>query len=183
MPTKRTILAELTRRELWVSLDLYGLQVPDRHVKAQLVDALARSRKARVEEVLQALSRDRLKALCRAFGLDDSGRKKADLVARLAGPAPASSTAASRSNGRATSPAQFRPGGEDTGSIGRYGERHGTNHTTKERRCPACGVPAKYENTGPAGQLNRPLRRRAIAFETSERRVAITMPVSGRFRL
>ena len=86
MPTKRTVLAELTRRELWAGLDFYGLQVSDRRVKAQLVDSLARSRKARVEELLQALSRDRLKALCRAFGLDDSGRKKADLVARLAGP-------------------------------------------------------------------------------------------------
>ena len=89
MPTKRTVLAELTLRELRAGLDFYGLQVSDRRVKAQLVDALARSRKAHVEEVLQALSRDRLKALCRAFGLDDSGRKKAHLVVRLAGPTPA----------------------------------------------------------------------------------------------
>ena len=86
MPTKRAILAELTSHELRRGLDGYGLQVGDRRVKTELVDALASSRKARVEQILQGLSRDRLKELCRGFGLDDSGRKKADLVARLVGP-------------------------------------------------------------------------------------------------
>ena len=86
MPTKRAILAELTSRELRAALDSYGLQVEDRRVKADLVDAVARSRKARIGEILPDLSRDRLKELCRAFDLDDSGRKKADLVARLVGP-------------------------------------------------------------------------------------------------
>ena len=85
MPTKRAILAELTSRELRAALDGYGLQVEDRRVKAQLVDAVARSRKARIGEILLELSRDRLKELCRAVDLDDSGRKKADLVARLVG--------------------------------------------------------------------------------------------------
>ena len=86
MPTKRAILAELTSPELRDAIDGYGLEVHDRRVRAQLVDALARSRKARIEQILQGLSRDRLKELCRAFDLDDSGRKKADLVARLVGP-------------------------------------------------------------------------------------------------
>ena len=86
MPTKRAILAELTSHELRGAVDGYALQVEDRRVKAQLVDALARSRKARVAEMLQDLPRDRLKELCRGFGLADSGRKKADLVARLVGP-------------------------------------------------------------------------------------------------
>ena len=87
MPTKRAVLAELTSHELRGAIDSHGLQVDDRRVRVQLVDALARSRKARVEQILQGLSRDRLKELCRAFDLDDSGRKKADLVARLVGPA------------------------------------------------------------------------------------------------
>ena len=90
MPTKRAILAELTSHELRGAVDGYALQVGDRRVKTQLVDALARSRKARVEQILQGLSRDRLKELCRGFDLDDSGRKKADLVARLVGPTGAS---------------------------------------------------------------------------------------------
>ena len=86
MPTKRAILAELSSHELRVVADRYGLVVEDRRLKAQLVDALVRSRKARIAEILVGLSRDRLKELCRAFGLDDSGRKKADLVVRLTRP-------------------------------------------------------------------------------------------------
>ena len=96
MPTKRAILAELTRAELRINLDYYELTVDDRRVKAQLEDALARSRKARVDEILNGLSRDRLKELCRFFGLDDAGRKKADLAARLIGSSAASPASESR---------------------------------------------------------------------------------------
>ena len=88
-PTKRTILAELTAEELRASIDFYELAVADRRVKQQLVDVLANSRKARSDEILQDLSRERLKELCRMFDLDDSGRKKEDLVARLIRPAAA----------------------------------------------------------------------------------------------
>ena len=86
MPTKRAVLAELTRPELRAVVGGYGLSVADRRVKAQLVDATARSRKARITEILSALSRARLKELCRRFELDDSGRRKADLVGRLVAP-------------------------------------------------------------------------------------------------
>ena len=107
MLTKRTILAELSSQELRGALDGYSLRVDDRRVKTQLVDALARSRKARVEQILQVLSRDRLKELCRGFGLDDSGRRKADLVARLVWPTGAAqrggSAAPAADSGRAIS--------------------------------------------------------------------------------
>ena len=104
MPTKRAILAELTRAELRINLDHYELTVDDRRVKAQLENALARSRKARIGEILNGLSRNRLKELCRSFGLDDSGRKKADIAERLVGsstasPPSKSRTAASRRSG------------------------------------------------------------------------------------
>ena len=117
MPTKRAVLAELTRAELRANLDHYELAVDDRRVSAQLVDALARSRKARLDEMLLRLSRDRLKELCRVFGLDDSGRKKADLVARLVGPAAASPASespntASRDDGGIAPPAVSRPAAE-----------------------------------------------------------------------
>ena len=82
MPTKRAILAELTRDELRTNVDYYELEVEDRRVKTQLVDALSRSRQAPLDEILQDLSRDRLKELCRAFDLDDLGRKKADPAER-----------------------------------------------------------------------------------------------------
>ena len=88
MPAKRAILSTLTRHELRTSIDAFGLHVDDRRVKAQLVEALARSRKARVHHILQELSRDRLKELCRGFALDDSGQTKKDLVARLVAPSP-----------------------------------------------------------------------------------------------
>ena len=84
MPTKRAILAELPRDELRTKLDHFELDVEDRRVNAQLVDALVHSRRASLEAILQALSLDRLKELCRAFDRDDSGRK-ADLAARLMG--------------------------------------------------------------------------------------------------
>ncbi len=85
MLTKRAILAELTSHELRAAIDGFGLEVEDRRVKTQLLDAVARSRKARIAEILLGLSRDRLKELCRGFDLDNSGRRKADLVARLTG--------------------------------------------------------------------------------------------------
>ena len=120
MPTKRAILAELTRAELRANLDYYELTVDDRRVKAQIEDALARSRKARIDEILNGLSRDRglsldrLKELCRRFGLDDAGRKKADLAARLVGssavsPASEPRNAASRSSSGAAPPTVSRP--------------------------------------------------------------------------
>ena len=84
MPTKRAILAELPRDELRTKLDHYELEVEDRLVNAQLVDAPVHSRRASLDEILQGLSLDRLKELCRAFDRDDSGRK-ADLAARLMG--------------------------------------------------------------------------------------------------
>ena len=86
MPTKRAILAELTSHELRAVVDSYELSVEDRRARAHLFDAVAQSRKARVGAILSNLSRNRLKELCREFGLDDSGRKKADLVARLVRP-------------------------------------------------------------------------------------------------
>ena len=87
MPTKRAVLSELTAEELRANAEYYELEVADRRVKAQLVDALAGSRSARVDEILADLSRDRLKELCRGFDLDDSGRNKVDLVVRLMVPA------------------------------------------------------------------------------------------------
>ena len=89
MPAERAILSALTSRELRAGVDRYELPVADRRVKAQLVDALARAREVRITAMLQDLSRDRLKELCRAFDLDDSGRRKADIAARLTAPVPA----------------------------------------------------------------------------------------------
>ena len=105
MPTKRAILSELTADELRANVEYYELDVHDRRrLKTELVDALAASRKARLDEILPDLSRDRLKELCRAFGLDDSGREKAEIAARLIG-----QTAPPKSDGRTAPQPATRP--------------------------------------------------------------------------
>ena len=109
MPTKRVILDHLTAQELRAAVDGHELHVDDRRVKTQLVDALARSRKVRLDEVLLELSRNRLKELCRAFGLDDSGRRKADIVARLVGPGSALKSDSPRAKPAAARWAKPRP--------------------------------------------------------------------------
>ena len=85
MPTTRAILARLSRDELLGVLDAYELAVPDRRVKDQLVEVLAASDHVRLDDLLLTWPRVRLKALCRGFDLDDSGREKAVLVERLTG--------------------------------------------------------------------------------------------------
>ena len=85
---KKDFLEELTIDELRAAVDGCGIPVRDRRIKAVLVEALDKQLvwKEIRKEILPGLPRDRLKELCRAFDLDDRGRRKADLVARLAQP-------------------------------------------------------------------------------------------------
>ncbi len=85
MPTKRQVLEHLKRDELLAALDAFDLSVDDRRQRILLVDALGRSRKAALTEILAALPRTRLKELCREMDLDESGRAKADIVERILG--------------------------------------------------------------------------------------------------
>jgi type I restriction enzyme M protein len=89
MTKKRQILENLTRNELVAVVEEYGLEVDDKRVVKQLVDAVAASRKVDLSAVLLGYSRERLKELCRKLDLDDSGKEKAPIVARLLGQAPA----------------------------------------------------------------------------------------------
>jgi type I restriction enzyme M protein len=93
MSRKRDVLEQLKREELVWAVDRFELTVVDRRVKGDLVKALAKSHKAGLTEILAALSRDRLKEICRALDLDDSGREKAVIIGRLAGEKPAASLA------------------------------------------------------------------------------------------
>lgn len=96
MPTARQLLDLLTRDELLHLVDHHGVTVRDRRQKAHLAEQLE-AKAHPLPELLQGLSRDRLKELCRALGLDDSGKEKAAIIARLAGtaasPAPAPAAA------------------------------------------------------------------------------------------
>jgi hypothetical protein len=92
MPSKRAVLQQFKRGELLTAVDRFGLEVGDRRVNEQLVDALAGSRKAHLADILGDMSRDQLKEICRALDLDDTGREKAVLIARLTGTAEPGST-------------------------------------------------------------------------------------------
>jgi type I restriction enzyme M protein len=85
MPSKRQVLEHLKRDELLAAVDHFELEVGDRRVREQLVDALVSSRKAGLAEILGEMPRTRLKEICRALDVDDSGREKAVLVGRLTG--------------------------------------------------------------------------------------------------
>ncbi len=88
MPRKRDILAALKLKELQAVAERFDVVVQDRRRRDDLVDALAASRKATPASLLEDLSRDRLKQICRDLGLEDSGREKAAIVARILGEDP-----------------------------------------------------------------------------------------------
>jgi type I restriction enzyme M protein len=94
MCSKREVLEHLKRDELLTAVDRFELRVEDRRLRSELVDALARSRRAELPSILENLPRERLKEVCRALGLDDSGREKARLIARLTDAPAAPRTAA-----------------------------------------------------------------------------------------
>ncbi len=79
MLTKPQRLESLECEEL-VALAAYELAVTNRRQRTLLTDDLARSRKARLADLLSALPRTRLKEVCRDLGLDDSGRAAACLA-------------------------------------------------------------------------------------------------------
>ncbi len=85
MAGKRQILEHLPRQVLGELVDSFELDSADRRVKQNLVDALVRSRRVALEEILGALRRDDLKTICRGLGLDSSGKVKAQIVDRILG--------------------------------------------------------------------------------------------------
>jgi len=85
MATKRAIIEQLSRDELWAVVDQYGLTVADRRKVDLLVEAVVKAKKVAAREVLDGLKIDRLREIARAVGVDDGGREKAVLAARIAG--------------------------------------------------------------------------------------------------
>ena len=73
----------MSRDDLLVIVDHCALEVSDRRAKAGLVTAVAGITERQLSEALGTLSRDRLKALCGALELDESGREKSVFVGRL----------------------------------------------------------------------------------------------------
>jgi len=83
--SQRDALATLTKERLVELARGFELEVPVRSSKYELVEALAHSHRASFERILGTLGRDELKAICRAGGLDDSGRAKEPIIDRILG--------------------------------------------------------------------------------------------------
>ncbi len=90
---QRVALDALSKPRILEIVDILGLGLPGRLLKAELVDAIAASRRAPLPRIVELLSRDELKAICRAVGLDDSGRAKIVIADRILGRRPDGSTA------------------------------------------------------------------------------------------
>ena len=104
-------------------MSVHGLSVADKRVKEQLVGALARTRKVPIREILAALPRQRLKELCRALDVDDSGRSKAEIVARLTRRAQPTTRPASTARKATRSPVERTAPSVTALSVGEL-ERH-----------------------------------------------------------
>lgn len=85
MTIKSEVLTHLTRDELLDAADRLGVDLPERRAKDPIVAALAAAPTVTIEAALADLKRERLKELCRALDLDDSGKAKDEIIARLAG--------------------------------------------------------------------------------------------------
>ncbi len=82
---QRDALGVLTKPRLLEIAGALGLGLPGRLLKPELVDAIAASPRAPFPRILELLSRNELKAICRAAGIDDSGREKAVIADRILG--------------------------------------------------------------------------------------------------
>lgn len=84
MSFKRRVLSALGKDALLeIGRDL-ELDVTTRMGVDELRDALAKSKRAKLDAIVQeSLSRDMLKDICGAVGLDDTGKEKAALVERI----------------------------------------------------------------------------------------------------
>ncbi len=82
---QRDALGVLTKPRLLEIAAALGLGLPGRLLKVELVVASAASPRAPLPRSRELLSRNELKAFCRAAGLDDSGREKAVIAERIFG--------------------------------------------------------------------------------------------------
>ena len=82
-PSLRTVLEVLTKSRLAAVGRELGVLVPASGTKEAQVEILASSPALALSELLRLLGRDELRAACRAHGLDDSGRSRPALMARL----------------------------------------------------------------------------------------------------
>lgn len=112
---RRVALATLNRERLSGLTAHFQLEVADRRVLDQHVEALVRSRSVDFAEVLGMLKREELQGICDALQLDRSGKEKEVLVARiLGGEEAAPVTKATLRNGASHPPVELPASGKLT---------------------------------------------------------------------
>ena len=82
-PTTSNVLAVLSRQRLAQLGRALGVEVAASASKEALLAAFADAHRPRFRELVGHLQRDELRAACRAHGLDESGRSRSALAARL----------------------------------------------------------------------------------------------------
>jgi predicted nucleotide-binding protein len=80
---RRKALAQLSKSRLSEITEHFDLDVGDRRVLDNHINALVRSRIVEFNQILELLSQKELKTICEALGLDPGGREKALLVERI----------------------------------------------------------------------------------------------------
>lgn len=120
MTFKRRVLSALGRAELLEIGRGLELEVTTRMSVDELRDALAKSKRASLTTIVQgSLSRDMLKEICRACGLDDTGKEKQGLVERIlaAGTLGTAGSEPYTIDPEATRPSIARDAGTATGTV------------------------------------------------------------------
>lgn len=84
-PTKRAVLAVLPVTRLGALCEIFKLDRTGVTLKDDFLSLLTRAKRASLEDVLANLKRDELKEICRAHGLEDGGKEKSQLIARILG--------------------------------------------------------------------------------------------------
>jgi hypothetical protein len=82
-PTTRSVLQTLSKSRLVELARSHGVVLARDPTKDQQIDLLLRRDTVHLSTLVGGLGRDELKAACRAHDLDESGRSRADLAARI----------------------------------------------------------------------------------------------------
>ena len=85
MSLKKTILAVMVRDDLKAAVNAVGLDDVDRRSVQSMRDALARSRRAKPDLLLRAMTEGQVKVVCERMDVDPTGRKNALIQRLLAG--------------------------------------------------------------------------------------------------
>lgn len=123
MASKRKILEAMTRNSLLDIARHYEITGLTAQSKANIVDALAGSRKVQLDEFLTLFSRDDLKRLCHALSLDESGREKQLPIDRLLGREAGNSNIRATANNTSQTMAKKKPK-SDVGGLNVEDYRH-----------------------------------------------------------